>query len=108
MALCSAWTVCWFGHTKKLHVSAEVPGSAHAARNCAYVEMGKVSAGAGSRQGQQGESQRVFVQPRCLFKGRDLICRQQGGEMRIRQNRGRGLIANSLQAERKQLENVDA
>lgn len=78
------------GRTDELHVSAEVPGSAHAARNCAYVKMGKVSAGAGSRKGQQGESQRVFVQPRCLFKGRDLICRQQGGEMRIRQNRSRG------------------
>ena len=78
------------GRTEKLHVSAEVPGPAHAARNCAYVKMGKVSAGAGSRQGQQGESQRVFVQPRCLFKRRDLICRQQGGEMRIRQNRSQG------------------
>ena len=47
------------------------------------------SARAQAAAGQQGESQRVFVQPRCLFKRRDLICRQQGGEMRIRQNRSR-------------------
>ena len=44
----------------------------------------------GYSQGQQGDSRRVFVQPRCLFKRRDLICRQQGGEMRIRQNRSQG------------------
>jgi hypothetical protein len=48
------------------------------------------SARAQAGQRQQCESQRVFVQSRCLFQHRDLLCRQQGGEMLIRQNRGQG------------------
>jgi hypothetical protein len=65
------------------------------------------SARAGGSQRQQCESQRVFVQSRCLFQRRDLLRRQQGGKCASART-GPGLTANSLQAGRKQLENVDA
>ncbi|MNR43817.1 hypothetical protein D3C85_1624840 [compost metagenome] len=78
------------GRTQELHVPAEIPGPAHAARNGTNVKMGEIGSGAGGSQRQQCESQRVFVQSRCLFKRRDLLCAQQGGEVRIRQNRSQG------------------
>jgi hypothetical protein len=44
--------------------------------------------GAGRRQRQQREGQRVVVQPCGFFQCRDVFSRQQGREMLIRQNRG--------------------
>ena len=76
--------------TQELHVTAKVPGSAYTACNRPYIEVGEVSACAGGGQRQQCESQRVFVQSCCLLKQSDLLSRQQGGEMLIRQNRGQG------------------
>ena len=78
------------GCAEELHVPAEVPGSADAARDGADVEVGKIGPGAGGSQGQQCESQRVFIQPGCLFQHRDLLSRQQGGEMCICQNGSQG------------------
>lgn len=77
-----------------------------AARNGPDVKMGEI--GARRRQpGGSSESQRVFVQSRCLFQHRDLLRGQQGGEVCICQNGARA-DCNSLQAGRKQLENVGA
>ena len=56
------------GRAEEFHVGAEIPRSAHAARNCANVEVRQRRTGAGRRQRQQRECQRVFVQSRCAFK----------------------------------------
>ena len=76
------------GCAQELHVSAEVPGSADAARNGANVKVGKIGTCTGGSQRQQCESQRVFVKIRGLFQRGDLLSGEQGGEMLIRQNRG--------------------
>lgn len=97
-----------------LHRRDQEPGSTpkyqaplYTACNRPYIEVGEVSACAGGGQRQQCESQRVRPVPRSL-KQSDLLSRQQGGEMLIRQNRGQGWDCKFPQAGRKQLENVDA
>ncbi|MNP43810.1 hypothetical protein D3C76_1376530 [compost metagenome] len=78
------------GRPEKLHIAAEVPGAAYAARNGTHVEMGQVGAGAGRRQRQKRKGQRVIIQIGGTFQCGDLLSRQQGGEVCIRQNRGQG------------------
>ena len=78
------------GCAQELHVAAEVPGAADAARNGPDVEVGEICSRAGGSQRKQCESQRVFVQSRCLFQHRDLLRGQQGGEVRICQNGSKG------------------
>ncbi|MNC79178.1 hypothetical protein D3C75_1315870 [compost metagenome] len=52
--------------------------------------MGQIGAGAGSRQRQQREGQRVIIQIRGLFQSGNLNSGEQGGKVCIRQNRGQG------------------
>ena len=78
------------GRAQELHIATEVPGSADAARNGPDVKVGEIGPRAGGSQRKQCESQRVFVQSRCLFQHRDLLRGQQGGEVRICQNGSKG------------------
>ena len=54
------------------------------------VCLAKFTPRAGGSQRKQCESQRVFIQSRCLFQHGDLLCRQQGGEMCICQDGSKG------------------